>query len=195
LFKLTLILRRKSDEIMFFSPAPWFRIIFSLLLVVLVIGILSVSGDGSEKGNLLFPVIIGAVCFLAAFYEESWLFDKEKRIIISKYGLLFLNRRKVYSFAEIQDFELMSFLRGVNADKSADKKINLTPAFSKENTDEIAGEGRRIIHKRWHQELILNLKSGDRKTLEAIDSRSTESLLNKAGILADFCGIPLMKKD
>lgn len=195
LFKLNLIIRRKSDDIMIYSPAPWFRIIFLLLLAVLAAGLIAVTGDESESGNLVVPIIVGVVCFIAAFYEESWTFDRKKRIVLSKFGLIFLNRKKLYSFAEIQDIELSGFLRGVMADKSADKEINLTPGFSKDAADEIADEGKRIIHKRWHQELTLHLKNGGKKTLEAIDSRNTEALKNKAGILTDFCGIPLVVKE
>jgi hypothetical protein len=192
LFKLNLILHRKSKDIIIFSPAFWFRIIFLLLLAVLVAGLIAVAGDDAQDGSLAVPIIIGSVCLIAALYEESWTFDRNKRIIVAKFGLLILHRTKTYSFAEIENFELTSFLRGIRADKSEDKEIDLTSAFSKANTEEAAGKGQRIIHKRWHQDLILNYKSGDRKTIDAVDSRSTKALKAKAGILADFCGIPLV---
>ncbi|MBI9108008.1 MAG: hypothetical protein JEZ04_14770 [Spirochaetales bacterium] len=195
MFKLNLILRRKSEDIMTYSPAFWFRIIFLILFGVLVWGVIAVVADESDAERLFVPIIVGMVCLVAALYEESWTFDSGKRIITSRFGLVFLHRKRVYSFAEIQNFELMFFLRGAKSDGKADHEINLSRPFSAENMAEVSQRGPKIIHKRWHQELRLNFKSGNRDTLEALDSRTTEGLQNKAGILADFCGIPLVKND
>ena len=177
---------------MIFSPAPWFRILFLFLAAIVITGIFAVSSDGSGA-NLVLPAVIAAVCIIAALYEESWIFDREKRIIVSRYGLLFLRRKKVWSFAEIENIELYSFLRGAESDGKADHKINIGKPFSRENTDEVSGRGIKIIHPKYHQELRLNLKNGDRATIESLDSRSTDALEKKAGILADFSGLKLFK--
>jgi len=189
LFKLNLVLHRKNDNTMIFSPAPWFRILFLFLAVVVIIGIFTTSED--EEGGNWVPVIVITVCIAAALYEESWRFDRSKRIIISKTGIIFLHKTKTWSFAEIANFELMVFLRGAESDGSADHEINLSKPFSRENTDEISGRGIKIIHRKYHQELRLSLKSGDRITIESIDSRNTEGLLKKANTLSEFCGIQL----
>ena len=64
----------------------------------------------------LYDVIVITVCIAAALYEESWRFDRSKRIIISKTGIIFLHKTKTWSFAEIANFELMVFLRGAESD-------------------------------------------------------------------------------
>ena len=192
MFKLNLIVRRKNDDIMIFSPAPWFRILFFLLAAIVLIGIITIAADG-EGGSFLLPSIISAVCATAALYEESWTFNRKKRIIISKSGLKFLNKKKIVSFAEVENLELIKFLRGAESDGSADHEIDLSKVFSKENTAEATGNGPKIIHKRYHQELKLHLKNGNLLTLESLDSRGTETLEKKAKLISDFNGISLIK--
>ena len=148
--------------------------------------------SGGEGGSFILPVIIAAACAVAAFYEESWTFDRKNRIITSKYGLLFLHSKKILSFAEVENIEFSCFLRGAESDGKADHEIELTRPFSRQNTGEAAGRGPRIIHPKYHQEIRLNLKSGDRLSIESLDSRTTETLSRKAGILSGFSGLKLI---
>ena len=191
MFKLNLILRRKSDDELIFSPAPWFRIIFLFFAASLVTGILTIGKEDSG-GNFIVPVLITAACVIAALYTESWLFDRDKRIIIHKSGLLFLNKKMTLPFAEIDNLEISSFLRGVKADSKGEHELKLSNPFSRENTEEVKG-GPRIIHPKYHQDLCLKMKNGDRHIIESIDSRKSEALKKKAGIISDFSGISLIQ--
>ena len=191
LFRLNLILRRKTANIMLFSPAPWFRILFLVFAGMIVLGIITVSSD-EETGNYLIPVLIIAASVFAALYEESWLFDREEKTVRYKSGFLFLHRNKIWTFNEVENLELYKFLRGAESDGSADHEINLTKPFSRQNTAEVK-EGYRIIHPKYHQEIRMHLKSGEMQTIESIDSRNTEPLEKKALILAEFSGISLLK--
>lgn len=177
---------------MIFAPGPWFRVLFLFLAAVILIGIVTISGD-KETGNFIIPLIIAAVCMAAAMYRESWTFDRDLKLITYCNGLIFFNRTKRYSFEDILNFEFSFFLRGAESDGSADHEINLGNPFSKENTEEVAGRSTRIIHKRYHQELRLNLKSGNHAIIESLDSRNTEKLIKNATILSEFSGIGLEK--
>jgi len=192
LLKLNLVLRRKSDNEMIFSPAPWFRFLFLFLAIVIIIGIITISTE-EVSGSLIIPIIIGIICLAASLYEESWSFDIENQIVSSRIGLILLNRKSSYSFTDIENLQLSLFLRGAESDGSADHEINLTRPFSKENTEDASGKTTKTIHKRWHQEIRLNLKNGERLTVESLDSRGTEGLSKKAGLLSDFTGIPLVR--
>lgn len=192
MFKLNLILRRKNDNVMIFSPAPWFRILFLFLTAIITTGIITVSSDDSS-GNFILPIIIAVLCIAAALYEESWCFDKEKLIITSKSGFIFIHKTKIYSFAEVQNLKLTFFLRGAESDGTADHEINLSRPFSRENTAEVSGRGPKIIHPKYHQEIRLELKSGKQVKIESIDSRGKEALSKKVKVLSSFCGIPLVR--
>ena len=197
MFRLNLLLRRKSDDIMILSPAPWFRLLFAGLAAVIVIGIFTVAGDRGEAGtaaaNDLGPLIIIILCIAGALYEESWAFDRRKRIIIHKYGLTFLNRKKIFSFAEILNIELKIFLRGAESDGKADHRIDIGRPFAGNNTEMISGRRPGIIHPKYHQELVLNMKSADPERVESLDSRGTAALETKAKTISDFSGISFQK--
>ena len=177
---------------MVFSPAPWFRIMFLFLAGIIIFGIFTISGDG-DSGGFFIPVIIAVICVAASLYEESWLFDRNRRIIIHKAGLMFFSKTKTISFAEVDYMQLYVFLRGVKADRQADHELDLTKPFSRENTEDASGKGTRIIHKKYQQELKLVMKTGDKIAVESLASRGTEALAGKAGILSEFSGIRLVK--
>lgn len=192
MLKLNLILRRKSDDILIFSPAPWFRFLFIFLTIIIATGIITIKKEGASE-SILIPVIIGTICIAASLYEESWRFDRENNIVTSKSGLIFINKKTHYSFSEIKNLQLTLFLRGAESDGSADHEIDLMHPFSKKNTEEVSGINTKIIHRKWHQELRLNLKTGKSVTIERIDSKGNEVLSKKAGVISDFTGLKLVK--
>ena len=192
MFRLNLVLRRKNDDILIFSPAPWFRILFLFLAAIIITGIVTVAAE-DPGGNFILPIIISACCLLAAMYEESWTFNKKEQHITFRTGLIIFNKSAVYRFNEVQNLELAVFLRGAESDGKADHEINLNRPFSRENTGEVSGRGPKIIHPKYHQEIKLVLKSGKTSTIESIDSRGTEALSSKAAVLSDFTGIGLIK--
>ncbi len=191
MLKLNLVIRRKSEDIIIFSPSPWFRILFLAFAFIVSVGIYAVASDG-EDGSFAVPVIIAAACVTAAFYEESWTFNRARKTVRYKHGLVFLNRKESLTFDEIQNLELNIFLRGNKSDGEIENDKSFSNPFSKENTVETKN-WLKVLHPKYHQELRLNLVSGEQKTIESIDSRSVENMENNAGILSDFSGIPLIK--
>ena len=178
---------------MIFAPAPWFRILFLAIAAFIIIGIFTIASDESSEGGFLVPIIIAAVCIIAALYEESWIFNRKEEIVTSKSGLFYIHKTRTYSFKNIANLELVVFLRGRESDSAAEHEIKLGNPFSKENTAEAADRGPRIIHKKYHLELRLNLQTGEHRTIESLDGRSGESLKKKAVALAEFNGFRLVE--
>ncbi|MDC7226348.1 MAG: hypothetical protein PQJ61_06260 [Spirochaetales bacterium] len=192
MFKLNLVIRRKSENVMIFSPAPWFRILFLFFAAAVIVGIFTVAAD-DESISLVSPIVIAAICIIASMYEESWTVDREKRLITERSGLFLLHKTRKWGFNEVESLELRVFLRGAETDGSADHEVNLTPGFSREDMEEAAGKDTKIIHKRYQQMLRLNLKSGETRTIESLAGRSPDTLQKKADILSEFSGIKLEK--
>ncbi len=194
---LNLVLRRKSDDIMIFSPAPWFRILFLVLTAAIAVGLYAVYGDlkasGEPMTGLIVPTLIGIFCLAGMLYEEIWIFDRKQRIIYHRFGLKILSKKSAYSFDDSESLELVIFLRGAESDGSADHEITIGKRFGK-TTDGMNGIKNKIIHPKYHQELLLNISDDRAVKIETIDSRNTESLEKKAGILSDFTGLPLVKE-
>ena len=195
---LNLVLRRKSDDIIIFSPAPWFRILFLVLTAAIAVGLYAVYGDlkasGEPMSRLIVPTLIGIFCLAGMLYEELWIFDRKERMIYHRFGLKILSKKSVYSFDDSESFQLVIFLRGAESDGTADHQIEIgRPRAS--HADGISAQRLpRIIHPKYHQELLLNISDGRSVKIETIDSRGTDALEKKAGILSDFTGLTLVKE-
>jgi hypothetical protein len=64
----------------------------------------------------LVPGVLALIALAAAFYRETWLFDRERQLIVHAEGLLFLTKKKKYSFGELARVELRnSGFAGVRA--------------------------------------------------------------------------------
>ena len=54
----------------------------------------------------LFPVLLALISLLAAFYTEKWRFDRGRQLVVHTEGVLFIMRKRSYSFAEFIRVEL-----------------------------------------------------------------------------------------
>lgn len=168
MFKLNLVISRKGDDVMIFSPPPWFRVFFLIISVIMISGIVLNISEGGERISII-AVVISLICIVASMYEESWTFNLQSRLIIFKTGLIFLNKETAISFDDVGSLSVSVVQRG---GRSKNKQ-------------------RRISHPRYNQELLLNLKSGECKTIENFDGYNTDTFSQKAAILAGFCGFSL----
>lgn len=189
MFRLNLILKKKTNNILVLSPPVWFRIFFMIFAGIIFLGIITISKD-SEHGSFVLPVCVAIFCIFASLYKESWIFDKTKKCIISQTGLLFINKRRIIDFSDVFQISVYSFLRGREIPKENMKKSE--NPFSKENTAEVQGQNK-IMHKKYHQELRINLKSGDFIVIESLDKRNTVDLKQKAQQISSFTGISIVE--
>ena len=183
MFKLNLTLRKKNDDIMIFSPAPWFRILFLAIAVFIVIGITAAASDENNDGSFTVPIVITLICIIGALYEECWIFDRKEKTISSRTGLLFISRKKNWTFEDVSKLEFAVFIRGGRTVK-ADMQDSDTETAASVNTQ------KKNI-KRYCQAIRLNLKSGDSIEIETAEGYNTDILKQKAWILSDFCGFEL----
>ncbi len=184
MFKLNLVIRRKNEDIMIFSPSPLFRVLFLIVAAVMISGmVISVIDD--NKGSFILPCIIAAICIIAAFYEESWTFDKKDCVITRKTGLLFFHKMKKIPFKEIDALELTVLIRGGRI---------VNPEAPDSDTDELKPDSpRKKTNKKYYQILQLNLKSGENIIMETFEGYNTDNIIKKAWILSDFCGFRFVK--
>lgn len=54
----------------------------------------------------LVPGVLALIALAAAFYRETWLFDRERQLIVHAEGLLFLTKKETYSFGQLARVEL-----------------------------------------------------------------------------------------
>ena len=172
---------------MILSPAPWLRIILFFLTVATAVGLYSEYGNLQESGEpldtLVIPAVIGVICLAGTLYEESWVFDRKERMIKHYYGLKIVPKKIVFSFDDIEALVHVIFLR-----EDSEKSTKAAKPISGETAKKLL----KLSSSKHHQELHLNVRNETYVKIEAIDSRRTDILNEKARKLASFTGIPLI---
>ena len=101
-------IRVKPDGSVVYRLTPFYKIIYGLFCLVLIIGFFSVRGEGRLNASTLIPLLLFLISLGGAGYRESWHFNPLTGEIVYKIGFFFWNkivlspkaekRRKVVSF-------------------------------------------------------------------------------------------------
>ena len=83
MFRLSLVLREKSDTELLLTLTTGFRLMFAAIVVFLVSSMISTGGLSAGS------VILTSLSLLAGLYKEQWSFSKADREIEHQSGLLF----------------------------------------------------------------------------------------------------------
>ncbi|MCK5156468.1 MAG: hypothetical protein KAQ69_08570 [Spirochaetales bacterium] len=119
-----------------------------------------------------FPVLVSLVLILTGLYLDSWRFDSGKKIIITRFGILGIYKKKIYQFDDIIGFSLTHFSKGYQ--KARD-------------------EGKR---KRRSEILVFSVvfTSGGKRDIEIIRETKSGGMTElNAQTIAEYCGKPLTK--
>ncbi len=169
---LTLVIRKKSDDVAVLSLGIGFRIFFYGLALYLG-GVLIMDTDptGSNIGPIIF-IVLSLIC--GSYYEAVYL-DRKERMVIRHYGLLFLNKRRCIPFDDIESIRVDRFLRGKLQEGVPDPKpISKNPLSTKATC-----------------KLYFILKNGDFTDIEMLTERHYDKLKEKAKFISEFCDIPI----
>ena len=164
MFRLQLILIKRSDEILELKLPLSFRITFGIISGILLANMASLSSFGAV------PIVVTAITAIAALYEERWTFDREKKIVVHKYGLLFLAHTKTVEFSEIDRMILSNF---------------------REKKEDGGMPTRRTVALRSLVSFHILTRSDRHLTVEIRNNRHNQSLKENAEHLAEFCEIEL----
>jgi hypothetical protein len=164
-----LMLREQDEERLVYSTSVGFRIVFLAMALVVILCIAAVP-----EGDLLsrlrpVPLLLIAVCLLAASYLERWTFDRKANLLERNSGLLFLHTRRRIPLDSLRKV----ILRSVGAAGQA-------------------GEGRSF---KWTARgaVIASVVDGDGKEhrIEMDGAGSSQGVRALARNVAAFCAIPL----
>ena len=75
MFRINLILKKKSDDVLELAPSLLFRISFVVIAVVLLLAVTLTPEDGLPVPGIILIVI----SVLAVLYEERWSFDRQEK--------------------------------------------------------------------------------------------------------------------
>ena len=161
MFRMSFSLKERTDGTLRLVLPIWFRLLFLFIIILLTAGVI-VSGI-SALGQWI-PILIIIACIGGALYEEKWIFNKLENNIEYISGTMIINKRKVYKFKDVEQF-------------------NITGEFHTDNEGKI----NRLRKKMVKFSIILN--SGIVLDID-ITTGKTESieLKEKAQKIAAYCG-------
>lgn len=113
-------------------------------------------------------------CFFAFFYKEKWVFDHNKQIMESQFGLLFFYRKKQWKLTELNAVIIYCFLKR-NELSNKQKFFFFKPA--------------KVCM------LLMEDRQGNQIKLDTVMQHRYNRLLNTGKKLAEFCRIDLIAED
>jgi hypothetical protein len=166
---LKLVLKQKSDDVLWLTLSGGFRSIFVFISLFLAFFMAADMIHGGKDSGLA-PLIFLCTCLLAACYCEKWVFDLKQKRVEKQFGLVFLCKRKFIPLAEIQYFTSSHFVR------CKPEMLNDVPKKGPFQKDYAA--------------LSLVTMNGKVKNLEIARGRHKGELVKKAQQIAAFCSKP-----
>ena len=163
MLKLTFHLKKSSDTVMELRLSWGFRFVFLVLFALIVGSIYIQVQDGAAESISLFSYILLGAFSLAAVYDERWIFDCHRGVVVQAHGLLFLHKRSEYRSEEISHLEITEFRKG-----------------------SIREDEKRRFFQRDLLRLSLVLKEAGFKDIEITEKKNMAALQSKAATLADF---------
>ena len=172
MLSLTLTLKRINDHELVLRLPLGFRVIFGVIVVILLS---SMIASGSTAPG---PVVLLILSILSGLYKEEWRFQKDRRIVEHRSGLLFPYVTKRFSFEEIDHFAL-----------SLNTRASQTAKPPKKETMKSLLGGRRQPSSMGSFGLVK--PDGKAHTIEIRKSKSIDEFSKNAQEIADFCEISL----
>ncbi len=146
MFSLDYVLKQGSENELVLRFRTSFRL-FMFLFAALVAGSMAVAGP-DPPGLAFLPPLFLLFFILAGLYDERWIMDREKRLLVHRNGFIPFTRIRSYRFDAIEALELDIFnthkkivrLSFLLADGSR-KDVEIS---GKKNREEIEKRARRM---------------------------------------------------
>lgn len=111
---LKLYLWETEDGKLRYGIGRMYRIIYLVFASAIAVGSIAYSSEpGFRVVNM--PNIVMILLLLACCYQESWTYDADTATVTYVFGLIFLHKKRVYSFDSIERFELSHFKKGTRS--------------------------------------------------------------------------------
>ncbi len=192
-FGISLSLKTKGRDRLELCISLRSRLVFAFFFVLSCFVFLSsVASTGGPSGTTI-PLVLVCVTGLSALYEERWIFDKNRNLFESRFGLLIFAHRKGIPLTELARVELDSFTKGHMGETRGileDEQTPNRPQISKNAhlNSLLKAPQRRYMYR------IIRLRIMDKQekayVLDSTRTHRTEEFRLTGRKIADFCSIP-----
>jgi uncharacterized membrane protein len=164
LFKMNFVLKEQENGPLSLVLPIWFRILFIFIAVLLGTGIYASSPENNKQW---IPILLTVGCIAGAFYNEKWIFHKNEGTIVHSSGILFITKKRIVDFKDVDSFIL-------SGDTRIEKRAHLSRPKKKMAKHSLIMKSGEIYN--------IDILSGKTDVLE---------LLVKAEKIASYCNIKL----
>jgi hypothetical protein len=192
-FGISLSLKTRGRDRLEFCIPLRSRLLFAFFFVLSCFVFLSSTLSEDKPGSYTIPLVLVCVTGLSALYEERWIFDKNRNIFESRFGLLIFSRKKRSALSELARVELDSFTKGHIGETRGTLEDEQTPN-SPQPSDKahvhslLKAPQRRYIYR------IIRLRVVDKQekayVLDSTRAHRIEAFRLNGLRIADFCSIP-----
>jgi len=192
-FGISLSLRTKGRDRLEFCIPLRSRLLFAFFFVLSCLVFLSSILSEDKPGSYTIPLVLVCVTGLSALYEERWIFDKNRNIFESRFGLLIFSHKKSIPLTEIARVELDSFMKGhmvETRDTLEDEQTPNSPQRSEKSHLHglLKAPQRRYIYR------IIRLRVVDKQekayVLDSSRAHRIEEFRLIGRRIGDFCNFP-----
>ncbi len=175
-----LTLKKRERRLVLSIPLSY-RILYGALFAICVfVFLFGILFDGEQTPFVwknTIPLLLTAATFLGLLYDDSWIFDEAAGKIESRFGLVFLHRRRVIPMSALASIELSTFTKGRIVDT-------------------------RESDKTWFQRLympgMMRMAAVDAQgaehVIEAVKAARAPDLRRIALQIADYCRVPFRER-
>lgn len=110
--------KRKAGRIVY-QATSFRKAIYALFLAFFLWGMVVTMGDPEATGSFAVPIACSLFCLFGLLYREGWVFDPQKKTVVSLFGFGPFVKKKVFPYEEIKGLAITHFVKG---DTKADAK-------------------------------------------------------------------------
>ena len=192
-FGISLSLKTKGRDRLELCIPLRSRVVFAFFFVLSSLVFLSSILSDDKPGGYTIPLVLVCITGLSALYEERWIFDKDKNIFESRFGLLIISRNKRFPLTGLARVELDSFVKGRAGDPGGLLEDE-PPSDSRQKFENVSLRGILKAPQRRYIYRLIRLRIMDTQekayVLDSTRAHRIEEIRVTARKIADFCGIP-----
>jgi hypothetical protein len=174
------------------SPSAAFRILFAVLAALSLFTLLSgVLFDGDPTvftGRNAVPILLVLVTVAALLYDERWIFDARAATLESRFGLLFLSKRRAVPLSGITEIRLIGFTKGKPGAAALPRDGPLASGAGRHATGFGAWLERRVMPGM--ARLTAVDTEGELIVIDTAKAGRIERLGRTGRRIAQYCGLP-----
>lgn len=106
MFKIALQVKKTDDNKLILRLPPGLKIVFLFFAVFILTSMIYFPIEEGARGTNFIPVLFLVMAVFVTLYEEKWIFDRKKKVIESRVGLMFYFSRITFDMKDLKKVKI-----------------------------------------------------------------------------------------